>query len=384
MVFYYRQGEVPRKRHTVFTKDEKLVREEVFGLNGFSGRYSLLYHINPPTRIVKLGEWKNNVIEEWKDSGYRHHKLSTLKLRKSNDVFLDRILLLFNDDTFLSYAKIDEGESKLFYRNADFDEVYYVHEGEVSFRSEFGELDLKPGDYLVIPRGTTYTFTFKKYSELFIIEGKQIEIPKDYRNEYGQLIEGSFYYNRDIRLPSLKTYNEKGNYKLVIKTVNGFQFVDLDTHPFDVIGWDGYLYPFALSVYDLEPITGKLHQPPTVYTTFTANSFVICTFVSRLFDYHPQSIPISYYHNNVDADEVIFYSSGQFMSRRGIGKGDITLHRGGHVHGPQPGALESSLNKRGTYNDEVAVMVETQKRLKISIYAKEIDDSSYPLSWYTP
>lgn len=383
MVFYYRQGEVPKKRHTVFMKQDKLLREEVFGLNGFSGRFSLLYHLNPPTRIAKLGEWKNNVLEEWKDAGYRHHKLSTSKLRKSNDPFLDRIALIFNNDVIISYVKIDEGETKLFYRNADFDEVYYVHEGEITFKSVFGEMELSQGDYLVIPRGTTYKFDFKKSSELFIIEGKQIEIPKSYRNDYGQLIEGSFYYNRDIKLPVLKTFDEKGEYTLVIKTIQGYQSLTLDSNPFDVIGWDGYLYPFALSVYDLEPITGKLHQPPTVYTTFTANNFVICTFVPRLFDYHPQSIPISYYHDNVDADEIIFYSSGQFMSRRGISKGDITIHRGGHVHGPQPGAVESSLNKRSTYNDEVAIMVETQKRVKLTSYAKEVDDPSYPLSWYT-
>ncbi|QXJ34802.1 homogentisate 1,2-dioxygenase [Saccharolobus shibatae] len=382
MVFYYKQGELPKKRHTVFTKDGKLVREEVFGINGFSGRYSLLYHLNPPTRIVRLEEWKDNSIQEWKSSGYRHHKLSTSKLRESNDAFLDRITLLFNEDTFISYVKTSEGESKVFYRNADFDEIYYVHEGEILFKSLFGEINVSQGDYLVVPRGSTYTFVFKKYSELLVVEGKQVELPKNYRNEYGQLVEGSFYYNRDIRLPTLRTYDEKGNYRLVIKTSNGFQFVELDTHPFDVVGWDGYLYPFALSVYDLEPITGKLHQPPTMYTTFTASNFVVCTFVPRLFDYHPQAVPISYYHNNVDADEMIFYSSGQFMSRRGISKGDITLHRGGHIHGPQPGAVELSLNKRGTYNDEVAVMVETQKRLKVSLYAKEIDDPSYPLSWY--
>ncbi|QGA69110.1 homogentisate 1,2-dioxygenase [Sulfolobus sp. E11-6] len=383
MVFYYRQGELPKKRHTVFMKDGKLIREEVFGLSGFSGRYSLLYHLNPPTRITKIGEWKSNPIEEWKDVEYRHHKFSTSKLRKSDDVFLDRIPLIFNDNLILSYSKINEGDSKLFYRNADFDEIYYVHVGEMLFKSIFGEIEVKEGDYLVVPRGTTYTLSFKKNTELLIIEGKQIEIPKDYRNEYGQLIEGSFYYNRDLKLPVLRTYEENGNYKLAIKTVNGFQFVELDTHPFDVIGWDGYLYPFALSVYDLEPITGKLHQPPTVYTTFTANDFVVCTFVPRLFDYHPQSIPISYYHNNIDAEEIIFYSSGQFMSRRGITKGDITLHRGGHIHGPQPGAVEASLDKRGTYNDEVAIMVETQKRVKVSIFAKEIDDPTYPLSWYS-
>lgn len=374
MVFYHRQGELPKKRHTVFMKDGKLMREEVFGLNGFNGRYSLLYHLNPPTRIMKLGEWKSNTIGEWKDAEYRHHKLSTSKLRKSSDVFLDRIALIFNDNLIISFSKVDEGDTKLFYRNADFDEIYYVHSGEILFKSVFGEIEVKEGDYLVIPRGTTYTLSFKKNAELFIIEGKQIEVPKDYRNEYGQLVEGSFYYNRDLKLPVLRTYDENGNYKLVIKTVNGFQLVELDTHPFDVVGWDGYLYPFALSVYDLEPITGKLHQPPTAYTTFAADDFVVCTFVPRLFDYHPQSVPISYYHNNIDAEEIIFYSSGQFMSRRGINKGDITLHRGGHIHGPQPSAVEASLNKRGTYNDEVAIMVETQKRVKVSIYAKEIDD----------
>ncbi|ADX84660.1 homogentisate 1,2-dioxygenase [Saccharolobus islandicus] len=384
MAFYYRQGEVPKKRHTIFMKDNLLLREEVFGLNGFSGRYSLLYHLNPPTRIAKVGEWRNNLIEEWNNAGYRHHKLSTSKLRKSNDVFLDRIPLIFNEDVIISYAKVDEGESKLFYRNADFDEVYYIQEGEAEFRSVFGSIELVQGDYLVIPRGTTYTFNFKRYSELLVIEGKQVEIPRQYRNDYGQLIEGSFYYNRDIKLPNLKTFNEKGDYNLVVKTSEGFQSITLDYHPFDVIGWDGYLYPFALNVYDLEPITGKLHQPPTVYTTFTANNFVICTFVPRLFDYHPNSVPISYYHDNVDADEVLFYSSGQFMSRRGISKGDITLHRGGHVHGPQPGAVESSLSKRGSYNDEVAVMVETQRRVKLTNYAKEVDDPSYPLSWYIP
>jgi homogentisate 1,2-dioxygenase len=381
MPFYYKQGELPKKRHTLFVKNDKIIREEVFGTEGFSGRYSILYHLNPPTRIVKVGEWRNLTIEEWNGAGYRHHKLSTSKLRVSNDPFLDRIPLLFNDDVIISYAKVPPISIQNFYRNADLDEVYYVHLGEGLFKSVFGEIEVRTGDYLVVPRGTTYTFELKKETELLIIEGKQIEIPKQYRNEYGQLIEGSFYYYRDIRTPVLKTYDVKGEFSLIVKNRQGFQFVTLDYHPFDVIGWDGFLYPFALSVYDLEPITGKIHQPPTVYTTFTGNGYVICTFVPRLFDYHPNSVPISYYHDNVDADEVLFYSSGNFMSRRGIVMGDITLHRGGNIHGPQPGAIEASLDKRGKLNEEVAVMIETQKRLRLTKYAKEIDDPNYPLSW---
>ncbi|TRM86036.1 homogentisate 1,2-dioxygenase, partial [Sulfolobus sp. C3] len=207
MVFYVKQGELPKKRHTLFMKDGKIIREEVFGTETFFGRYSLLYHLNPPTRVIKLGEWKSFSIKEWEESGYRHHKLSTSKLGNSSDPFIDRKPLLYNDELVLSYAKL-ESNSPYFYRNADFDEVYYLHTGEAKFESVFGELEIKEGDYLLIPRGTTYTFEIRKPSEFFIIEGKKIEVPKRYRNEYGQLMEGSFYYYRDIRTPTLRTFDE--------------------------------------------------------------------------------------------------------------------------------------------------------------------------------
>jgi homogentisate 1,2-dioxygenase len=378
MVHYLSQGKIPRKRHVVFKEGEQLLREEVFGSDGFTGRYSILYHKKPPARISSIKGWREVQINEWKGVGYRNHHLKTFELHKVQDPFTGRLPLMFNDDVVISYAWAENTEGG-FYRNSAYDEVYYIQEGKGILKSVFGSIDYEEGDYLVIPRGTTYNLEFKGEIKALIIEAKKAEIPRNMRNEYGQLIEGSFFYHRDIRTPRLETVNERGNFLIIVKASDGYEYAETDYHPFDVVGWDGYLYPFAVNVSDLEPITGKIHQPPTRYLTLEGPNYMIGTFVPRLLDYHPQAIPVPYYHENIDADEVIFYSSGNFFSRKGISQGSITLHRGGFIHGPQSGVIEESIGKKAT--EEIAVMVETYRRLKLTNYAREIDDVNYPLSW---
>lgn len=380
MVHYLKQGRIPPKRHVVFKEGDILIREEVFGTFGFSGRYSLLYHLNPPSKINKSVSWKTYEIQEWKVES-RHHHLKTWELKQVKNPFTERIPLLFNDDVIISFASLSSNikTENVFYRNGEYDEVYFIHQGKGKLLSMFGYIEVNEGDYVVIPRGTIYNWDLPEGTKLLIVEAKQVEIPKVYRNDYGQLLEGSFYYHRDIRTPILETYGKNGEYFIITKSVDGIHTVMVDYHPFDVIGWDGFLYPYAISAYDLEPITGKIHQPPSKYITFEGNNYMISTFVPRLLDYHPQAVPVPYYHHNVDADEFLFYSVGQFFSRRGISAGSITLHRGEFVHGPQPGIIESSLGKKDT--NELAVMVETYKRLKLTTFAKEIDDNKYMLSW---
>jgi homogentisate 1,2-dioxygenase len=381
MTFYYRLGQIPHKRHTQFSKpDGGLYREEVMGLEGFSGLESILYHHYLPPRVAKT-EDLGAAQPEYADFGpLRHRAFATAEVPAGGDAVSARRVLLGNQDVTLGISRPTQSMN-YFYRNAQAYEVWYTHEGQGSLHSQFGRLDFSPGDYLVIPYGTTWRIDQPEECRFFVIESPgQIVPPRRYRNEFGQLLENSPYCERDIRPPeALETYTDRGEYEVRVKVRERITRHVLDHHPLDVVGWDGYLYPWIFSIHDFEPITGRIHQPPPVHQTFAGRNFVVCSFVPRLFDYHPQGIPAPYNHSNVNSDEVIYYAEGDFMSRRGINRSDITLHPSGLPHGPQPGATEASLGKEKT--DELAVMVDTFHPLQIATAALELEKPDYMDSW---
>jgi homogentisate 1,2-dioxygenase len=384
MPFYARLGQIPHKRHTQFRKpDGTLYREEVMGLEGFHGIQSILYHHFLPPRVVEtelLGQTK----PEYVDFGaLRHRAFSTADTPAGGDPVSARRVLLGNNDVTLSLSRSTE-KMDYFYRNAQAYEVWFVHEGTGTLYTQFGQLPFEPGDYIVIPYGTTWQMHPDGEARFFVIEApSQIEPPKRYRNEWGQLLEHSPYCERDIRLPEvLEPRTDKGEFEVRVKVRDRLSRHVLDHHPHDVVGWDGYLYPWIFNVRDFEPITGRIHQPPPVHQTFQGWNFVVCSFVPRLFDYHPQGIPAPYNHSNVNSDEVIYYCDGNFMSRRGIDKYDLTLHPSGLPHGPQPGATEKSIGAEKT--EELAVMVDTFNPLHIAIDALELEKTEYQASWIDP
>lgn len=381
MTFYHRLGEIPHKRHTQFQKpDGGLYREEVMGLEGFSGLQSILYHHFLPPRVVRT-EDLGPAQTEYQDFGpLRHRAFTTAEVPAGGDPVAARRILLGNHDVTLGVSRPVK-DMDYFYRNAQAYEVWYTHEGQGTLHSQFGRLDFKPGDYIVIPFGTTWKMTLDGEARFFVIESPgQIVPPKRYRNEFGQLLEHAPYCERDIRPPEeLEYHAEEGEFEVRVKVRDRISRHILDHHPHDVIGWDGYLYPWIFSIHDFEPITGRIHQPPPVHQTFAGKNFVVCSFVPRLFDYHPQGIPAPYNHSNVNSDEVIYYAEGDFMSRRGIDRSDITLHPSGLPHGPQPGATEASIGKEKT--DELAVMVDTFYPLNIATAALELEKPEYMESW---
>jgi len=384
MSYYHKLGEIPPKRHTQFRQpDGELYKEELVSSKGFAGIYSNLYHINAPTKVSKVGDAKpyNHEIA----SGYplQHTHLKTNGINNTGDDFLDsRLELLKNQDVVLSIACPIKHAMDYYYKNAEADEIIFIHDGSGELISQFGKLEIKKGDYVVIPRTVIYRIKWNDGPvRLLIIESSgPLETVKRYRNELGQLLEHAPYCERDIRPPEeLITEDEKGSYVVKIKKQGFIHHYYYDHSPFDVVGWDGYLYPYALSIYDFEPITGRIHQPPPVHQTFQANNFVICSFVPRLFDYHPQAIPAPYNHSNIDSDEVLYYVEGNFMSRKGIDRGSFTLHPGGLPHGPHPGTVEKSIGAKET--NEYAVMIDTFKPLNITKAALSYLDSNYPMSW---
>ncbi len=381
MSYYHHLGNVPHKRHTQFHKPGGgLYREEVMGLEGFSGLQSILYHHFLPPRVVQI-EDLGPVQPTYTDFGpIRHRAFATQAVPAGGDPVAARRILLGNQDVTLGVSR-PTTNMNYFYRNAQAYEVWYVHEGEGHLNSQFGRLPFSPGDYIVIPFGTTWQMELAGSSRFFVIESPgQIVPPKRYRNEFGQLLEHAPYCERDIRPPEvLETYTERGEYEVRVKARDRMTRHILDHHPLDVVGWDGYLYPWALSIHDFEPITGRIHQPPPVHQTFAARNFVVCSFVPRLFDYHPEAIPAPYNHSNVNSDEVIYYAEGDFMSRTGIGHSDITLHPSGLPHGPQPGATEASIGKEKT--NELAVMVDTFHPLHVTTTALELEKPEYMASW---
>ncbi|MEH7158624.1 homogentisate 1,2-dioxygenase [Neobacillus drentensis] len=383
-MFYRQIGKIPHKRHTMFKKaDGSLFREQVMGTRGFSGTQSILYHHYMPTEVVRaelIGEYLP-VYEDQQPLKHRHFLSS--KVEKKGDALKAREYILGNQDLLIGTAHVT-APMPSFYRNGDGDEMLYVHFGSGKLETMFGTLTYRPGDYLIIPIGTIYRVIPDENEEtkfLFVESFSQITTPRRYRNEYGQLLEHSPFCERDLRGPEeLKTFDEKGEYEVLTKSRGKITSHILGHHPLDVVGWDGYLYPWAFNIEDFEPITGRVHQPPPVHQTFEGNNFVVCSFVPRLYDYHPESIPAPYYHSNVNSDELLYYVEGNFMSRKGVQEGSITLHPGGIPHGPHPGKTEASIGKKETL--ELAVMIDTFHPLKIVKTAQEIEDAAYMYSWY--
>jgi homogentisate 1,2-dioxygenase len=381
MPFYHKLGNIPHKRHTQFRKpDGKLYREEVMGLEGFSSIQSILYHHFLPPRI-KLTEDLGSARPEYVDFGpIRHRAFKTAQTPLGPDPVTARIPLLGNNDVILGVSRA-KNSMDYFYRNSQAYETWFVHEGSGTLKSQFGNLPFYKGDYIVIPFGVTWQMQLNEECRFFTIENpSQIEPPKRYRNNYGQLLEHAPYSERDIRVPEeLETHTERGEFEVRIKVRDGLSRHVLDYHPFDVIGWDGHLYPWIFNIEDFEPITGRLHMPPPIHQTFEAHNFVVCSFVPRLFDYHPEGIPAPYNHSNIQSDEVLYYAEGNFMSRKGIDRSDISLHPFGLSHGPQPGMTEASIGKVET--KELAVMVDTFHPLNLTKQALEMEKPEYMSTW---
>ena len=383
MPFYRHLGKIPHKRHTVFRQPNgELYHEQLFGTIGFDGMSSLLYHLQPPTKVNEILGKKDisPVIEVDKNMQMRAFK--GFDVPEINDLIDSRIPVLTNSDVTLNLSRPTNLTENYFYKNVDADEVIFIHEGKGKLRTQVGNIDFSYGDYLVIPRGMIYQISFENVNNRhFIIESRHpIYTPKRYRNWFGQLLEHSPFCERDLRTPDgLETHDEKGEFIVKIKKEGILYDYSYASHPFDVIGWDGYNYPYAFSIHDFEPITGRVHQPPPVHQTFETSAFVICSFCPRLYDYHPEAIPAPYNHSNIDSDEVLYYVDGDFMSRNDISKGQITLHPSGIPHGPHPGAYERSIGK--TKTEELAVMVDTFKPLKLTKQAVEIEVKDYYKSW---
>ncbi len=382
MPSYHSLGSLPQKRHTQFKKpDGSLYYEEVFGTEAFSGVYSTLYHYNPPTQVAEIRKLKDLAITPWHPDVHRHHHVRTRNIETGGNLIEARQPLFYNNDVFVSSARPTKGMD-CFFRNAQGDELYFVHEGKGVLESIFGVIPFHEGDFIVIPRGTTYKTTLETGACRFLIveSAGPVEIPKRYRNDYGQLTELAPFCDRDFRRPEkLVTHDKRGDFQVQVKIENSLMSYTFPFHPFDVVGWDGYLYPWIFNVNDFEPITGRVHQPPPVHQTFEAPGFDVLAFVPRKLDYHPKAIPIPYNHSNIDSDEILYYVSGDFSSRKGIEIGSFTLHRRGVHHGPQPGALEASLGKDAT--NELAIMIETRHPLKVTALAEKLDDPNYPFSW---
>ena len=379
MPFYQKRGQLPNKRHIQFrNKDGILYYEELISREGFSSLYSNVYHLNPPTDVTNIGKLHLLDRKAWIDT-HRHHHIKTFNLEYPRDPIGSRISLFYNNDVELHTAHVKKS-MKGFYRNGHHDEVIFIHNGKGVLHTNFGNLKLIKGDYVVIPRGVIWQMTVQEPMRQFIIETKgPIETPVKYRNRYGQLLEHAPYSERDIRAPEFADPQVNGPVTVNVKLVNGYQVYDYANHPCDLVGWDGFYYPWVFNINDFMPITGKIHQPPPVHQTFQAPGLVICSFVPRLFDYHPEAIPAPYAHSNVDSDEILYYAGGEFMSRKGIEEGSITFHPAGLPHGPQPGKIEESIGKKKT--NELAVMVDTFRPLTITAAAKVADDKNYPLSW---
>jgi homogentisate 1,2-dioxygenase len=381
MPFYHKLGSIPHKRHTQFKKPNgKLYREEVMGLEGFSSIQSILYHHFLPPR-VKMTEELGSAKPEYVDFGpIRHRAFKTDQTPLGADPVTARIPLLGNSDVILGVSR-SKNSMDYFYRNSQAYETWFVHDGSGTFKSQCGNLPFRKGDYIVIPFGVTWKMELNEECKFFTIENpSQIEPPKRYRNNYGQLLEHSPYCERDIRVPAeLETHTERGEFEVRIKVRDRLSRHILDYHPHDVIGWDGYLYPWIFNIEDFEPITGRLHMPPPIHQTFDAHNFVVCSFVPRLFDYHPEGIPAPYNHSNIQSDEVLYYAEGNFMSRKGIDRSDITLHPFGLSHGPQPGMTEASIGKSET--KELAVMVDTFHPLNLTKQAVKMEKPEYMSTW---
>lgn len=383
MPHYHKLGSIPHKRHTQFRKpDGSLYSEQLFSTEGFASDASLLYHNHPPTQIIKTDKPVDVRPAIAEEKMLKHRSFQGFKIKPAKDYLKSRVPILVNNDCHIVLAAPQESMANYFYKNADADEMIFVHEGNGTLKTQYGQLDFLYGDYLVIPRGSIYQLEFEtEENRLFIVESfSPIRYPRKYLSKYGQLLEHSPYCERDIRAPyNLQTIDKKGDFLIMTKKKGMMYGIHYLHHPFDVIGWDGCCYPYAFSIHDFEPITGRVHQPPPVHQTFEANNFVVCSFVPRLFDYHPLAIPAPYNHSNIDSDELIYYVDGDFMSRKNVTRGMITLHPGGIPHGPHPGAVDKSIGAKET--KELAVMVDTFHPLQLTKEALGIEDEDYVMSW---
>ncbi|MGK0452790.1 MAG: homogentisate 1,2-dioxygenase [Paraglaciecola sp.] len=383
MPFYHKLGKIPLKRHTQFRKkDGTLYSEQLFGTIGFDGMSTNSYHEHRPTMVKKIGKQYSVKPRIATSNNIQSYKFIGFQVPPENDYLESRKIVLTNTDCNIILAAPKKSTTEYFYKNTDADEVIFIHKGTGKLRTHLGNIDFKYGDYLVIPRGVIYKLDFDdENNRLFIVESySPIYTPKRYRNYFGQLLEHSPFCERDLRRPhELETHNELGDFLIKVKKQGEIIEMTYASHPFDVVGYDGYNFPYAFSIHDFEPITGRIHQPPPVHQTFETNAFVICSFVPRLYDYHPNSIPAPYNHSNIDSDEVIYYVDGDFMSRNDIDQGHISLHPSGIPHGPHPGAAERSIGK--TKTEELAVMVDTFKPLQVTEEAMKIADQEYYKSW---
>ncbi len=380
---YHKLGNIPPKRHTVFKKpDGSFYYEELFGTIGFDGMSSLLYHTQRPTQVKEVVKSYSVEPKIAVSKNMKSLALKGFKVPPINDFLESRKCVLMNNDCHIVLASPKKSLTDYFYKNTDSDEVIFIHEGTGKLRTMLGNIDFEYGDYLVIPRGMIYQIDFDtEDNRLFIVESKHpVYTPKRYRNYFGQHLESSPFCERDLHGPSeLETFDEKGEFLLKVKKQDMIHEYIYAAHPFSVVGWDGYNFPYKFSIHDFEPITGRVHQPPPVHQTFETSAFVICSFVPRMYDYHPNAVPAPYNHSNIDSDEVLYYVEGDFMSRKDVEKGQITLHPSGIPHGPHPGTMEKSIGKKET--KELAVMVDTFKPLMITEEAIKLQDEDYFKSW---
>lgn len=383
MSHYHSLGKIPHKRHTQMRKpDGSLYAEELFSTHGFSNVYSLIYHCHPPTMIKSAGEPFSREPKIAMKRSLLHQSFQGFKVEPEDDYIKSKKPVLVNNDLHISLAAPRKSTTDYFLKNADADELIFVHEGSGTFHSIYGSMDFGYGDYIVIPRGTIFQLHFNtSENRLLVVDSfSAIQTPKRYRNEFGQFEEHSPYCERDFRKPqNLQTHDESGEFTVMIKKENIVYPFIYATHPFDAIGWDGFCYPYIFSIHDFEPITGRIHLPPPIHQTFEGHNFVVCSFVPRMYDYHPLSIPVPYNHSNIDSDEVLYYVDGNFMSRKNVSRGQITLHPGGIPHGPHPGLVEKSLGAKET--KELAVMVDTFRPLMLTRQALEIENRDYTMSW---
>lgn len=383
-MFYHRLGKIPKKRHVQYRREGNgaLYAEELVGTQGFSGVSSLVYHLYPPTIVKKRGDQYPVAPEIAVEKNLEALSFQGFELPAVDNYLDSRTVLFVNNDLHIGLAAPIQGTKDYFFKNADADEVLFVHRGAGALKTAFGIIDFEYGDYLVIPRGTIYQIEFDGPDNrlLFIESFSPVRTPERYRNRYGQLLEHSPFCERDFKVPlDLETFDEKGDFEVFIKKQGMMYPYTYATHPFDVVGWDGYLYPYGFSIFDFEPITGRIHMPPPIHQQFEADGFVVCSFVPRLYDYHPQAIPAPYHHSNIDSDEILYYVDGDFMSRNNIKKGQLTLHPAGIPHGPHPGAVERSIGKKET--EELAVMIDPFRPLQITRAALQLNVEDYYKSW---
>ena len=378
---YASLGQIPPKRHVQFRTNGRLLVEEVMGYEGFSGNESILYHLTSPCRISEAGDFEPIEHVEWVPDAHVHRHLVTGGMEPDGDPITGRKCLMWNGDLEVSLCRPEE-EAEGFYRDGEGDEVFFVCEGSGTLETVFGDVPYREHDYVVVPRGTTYRFALDSTPQTWICfhTPGEIETPNRYRNRYGQLLESAPYSQRDFHPPAeLETHRDGGPHEVTVRVRGGLQRYELDYHPFDVVGWDGYVYPYTFNADDFEPRTGRFHLPPPAHQTFQGQNFVICTFAPRMLDWDPEAVPLPYHHSNIQSEEVMFYADGDYAARKGVEIGCLTLHPSGLPHGPQPGTVEKALGAKST--SELAVMWDTFRPLRLTTLWQSVDNPAYAYSW---